>query len=73
MSKPDSFQKCPTCGQRFAVDLSNVNMPFCSERCKLADLHRWMSEEIGLPTGSSELEDGEEPEPETSRREWKFD
>lgn len=24
-------------------------MPFCSKRCQLIDLGRWMNEEIGLP------------------------
>ena len=24
-------------------------MPFCSERCKLIDLSRWMSEQHGIP------------------------
>jgi endogenous inhibitor of DNA gyrase (YacG/DUF329 family) len=23
--------------------------PFCSERCKLIDLGRWLDEEIGIP------------------------
>ncbi len=50
-------------------------MPFCSERCKLADLNMWMKEEIGIPHGSSELEDEEyePPAPPPAPREWRFD
>jgi endogenous inhibitor of DNA gyrase (YacG/DUF329 family) len=44
-----------------------------SERCKMADLHRWMTEEIGLPAENSEPEDDEPPEPPARPREWKFD
>jgi endogenous inhibitor of DNA gyrase (YacG/DUF329 family) len=32
-------------------------MPFCSERCRLIDLGRWLDEEQGLPI---EPEDREE-------------
>lgn len=40
----------------------------------MADLHRWMGEEIGIPAGSSEPEDEpEEPPPPTQRREWTFE
>jgi endogenous inhibitor of DNA gyrase (YacG/DUF329 family) len=49
-------------------------MPFCSQRCRYADLNRWMTESIGLPIGSSEEEDDdEEPAPPASPREWNFD
>ena len=39
---------CPVCGKAFASDDSNA-MPFCSERCRMVDLSRWMNEEYGLP------------------------
>ena len=32
-------------------------MPFCSERCRLVDLGRWLDERHGMPI---EPEDGEE-------------
>ncbi|MBU6238037.1 MAG: DNA gyrase inhibitor YacG [Planctomycetes bacterium] len=50
-------------------------MPFCSLRCKMADLNRWFDEDIGLPVHAStddEQDDGEPPPPPT-RREWSFD
>jgi endogenous inhibitor of DNA gyrase (YacG/DUF329 family) len=33
-------------------------MPFCSERCRLIDLGRWLEEKQGLPV-EPELEDEE--------------
>ena len=36
-------------------------MPFCSERCRLIDLGRWLDEEIGVPVepGSKQPRDEE--------------
>jgi len=39
---------CGTCGTRFNLDETN-SPPFCSQRCKLVDLKRWIDEEISLP------------------------
>jgi uncharacterized protein len=36
--------KCPTC-RREAVKDGNKLFPFCSERCHLIDLGRWLGEE----------------------------
>ena len=47
---------CPTCGQRFESETATA-MPFCSERCRLIDLGRWLAEEHCLPI---EPEDEEE-------------
>ena len=33
--------KCPIC--RKPVELTNPDMPFCSERCRLIDLGKWAS------------------------------
>ena len=73
LSKPAPSQKCPSCERIFAADIRGEWMPFCSERCKLADLYLWMSESIGIPTGSSEEEDDAEPEPPPVRKQWNFD
>ena len=35
---------CPACGKKIAWDTRNQHRPFCSERCKLADLGAWASE-----------------------------
>ncbi len=39
---------CATCGRRFFLD-ETTTPPFCSERCQLIDLGRWLDEEIRLP------------------------
>ncbi len=40
--------KCPTCGKNVKWQ-DNLNRPFCSERCKLVDLGKWVSEEYRVP------------------------
>ncbi|MGC4064629.1 MAG: DNA gyrase inhibitor YacG [Polyangiaceae bacterium] len=40
---------CPECGTRMEVPADHVPRPFCSTRCKLIDLGRWLNEEIRLP------------------------
>ena len=45
---PNPTLTCSTCGRKFLVDESD-SPPFCSQRCKLIDLGRWLDEEIGLP------------------------
>ena len=44
---PDAMV-CSTCGRRFLIDETKAP-PFCSERCQLIDLGRWLDEEIGVP------------------------
>jgi hypothetical protein len=39
---------CPTCARRFESQTTTA-MPFCSERCRLIDLGRWLTEEQRLP------------------------
>ncbi len=40
--------RCPRCQKSFDVQQPGV-LPFCSARCKLADLNGWLSEEHSLP------------------------
>ena len=40
---------CPTCEREFQPADSPA-LPFCSERCRLIDLGRWLDEEFALPT-----------------------
>ena len=52
--------RCPTCGKPFDSKFSEA-MPFCSERCRLIDLGRWLNEEQGLPVvPDEEDEQGDE-------------
>ena len=46
---------CPSCHKTFDPQ-KTVAMPFCSERCRMIDLHRWLNEEYSLP----EVPDAEE-------------
>jgi len=41
MPKPQSTLRCPTC--RKLATRSEVEYPFCSERCRLIDLGKWAS------------------------------
>jgi len=50
---------CPTCSKKIVLE-GNRSMPFCSERCRLIDLGRWLDEEIGVPvepSGQQQQED----------------
>ncbi len=40
--------KCPTCGKQLDWK-DNPHRPFCSERCKLVDLGKWVNEEYRVP------------------------
>jgi endogenous inhibitor of DNA gyrase (YacG/DUF329 family) len=40
--------RCPTCEREFSPTETTA-MPFCSERCRLIDLGRWLDEAISLP------------------------
>ncbi len=46
--KQTTQMSCSRCGKRFLLHQSIVP-PFCSERCQLIDLGRWLDESIGLP------------------------
>ena len=40
--------RCPTCEREFDSSESTA-LPFCSERCRLIDLGRWLDEGYSLP------------------------
>lgn len=56
--------RCPTC--RVVVRWEgNVHRPFCSERCRLADLGGWMTDEYriaGAPLSDDSLDDDDDPD-----------
>ena len=51
---------CPTCRAKVMKDPARPNklFPFCSERCHLVDLGRWLGEEYRIP-GPPASEGGE--------------
>jgi len=50
--------RCPTCSKSFEPDQTTA-MPFCCEECRMADLARWLNEQMGMPVVREE----EEPPP----------
>lgn len=42
------MNRCPTCNKKIQWQ-DNPFRPFCSERCKLVDLGKWVSEEYRVP------------------------
>lgn len=57
--------KCPICGNDVKYQEGKklpLNFPFCSQRCKLVDLGKWLDEEYSLSEPTPEehvLEDDE--------------
>ena len=55
------MKACPTCNRQVQWQ-DNPFRPFCSERCKLLDLGKWVDEEYrvpGKPVASEPVEEGE--------------
>ena len=46
--------KCPTCGG--PVPPTSAALPFCSSRCRLVDLGRWLGEEYRIPAVEDDAE-----------------
>jgi|JI9StandDraft_2_1071091.scaffolds.fasta_scaffold25710_5 endogenous inhibitor of DNA gyrase (YacG/DUF329 family) len=40
---------CPACTKRFDAQPDNRALPFCCERCRMADLNGWFTETRSLP------------------------
>lgn len=48
---------CPICAKEVAPRTANPAFPFCSERCRLVDLGKWLGEEYRVPGRPEEIED----------------
>ena len=57
--------KCPTCKK--AADVDGKYFPFCSERCRLIDLGRWLDGKYQIPVEEPDETD-ETPERSDVRR-----
>ena len=53
--------KCPTCQREAEWSAENPYRPFCSERCKMADLGAWFSGERAIPGQPALSPDDEAP------------
>jgi len=49
--------KCPRCGTETEFE-GNPHRPFCSERCRLIDLGRWLSGDYAIPAAPDANEEG---------------
>ena len=52
---------CPICGKPVPPRSRNRSAPFCSDRCRLVDLAKWLGEEYRIP--GPRAGDGVEPRP----------
>lgn len=42
--------RCPSCGKSTRYDQTNADRPFCSSRCKTADIAQWADEGYRIPS-----------------------
>jgi endogenous inhibitor of DNA gyrase (YacG/DUF329 family) len=51
--------KCPICNATVQARGENPSFPFCTARCKMIDLGKWLSEEYRVPIAEEDsgLED----------------
>lgn len=49
--------RCPSCKKEVLLRAQNPNFPFCSERCRLVDLGKWLGEEYRVSGRTADLED----------------
>jgi uncharacterized protein len=59
--------RCPICEREFRAEASEA-MPFCSQRCRLIDLGRWLDERQGIPFEPAEREEEERKPTEADER-----
>ncbi len=54
--------RCPTCRAPVERDPQSrpKSYPFCSDRCRLVDLHRWLTGAYAIPVGAPTPEDFQE-------------
>lgn len=53
---------CPICGRRVPQTAERF-LPFCSDRCRLIDLGRWLDEEHAIPSSADDSDDEAGPLP----------
>ena len=51
---------CPVCGKPVAAAFR----PFCSDRCRMVDLNRWLSEAYRIPASEADQNDENQSESE---------
>jgi len=62
------MKHCPICKKDVAPRAENPAFPFCSDRCKLIDLGKWLGGDYRVPARPEEDEDGASPLPDEDPR-----
>lgn len=52
------YVACPRCGAQVPWTAASRFRPFCSERCTMADLGAWATEEYRVPAADGKQEPG---------------
>jgi uncharacterized protein len=55
------LSECPVCNKPSAPRSANPAHPFCSPRCRMVDLGKWLGEEYRLPDKPSDDREDELP------------
>ena len=59
--QPPRVHPCPTCGAKVSPTTPRAPWyPFCTERCQLADLGRWLDEEYRVSEPADQAGGGAE-------------
>jgi endogenous inhibitor of DNA gyrase (YacG/DUF329 family) len=63
-------RRCPSCNRVAEVKPPDAFRPFCSERCRAADLSKWLdgAYRISAPVAGEDLDQGLQPEDADSAR-----
>jgi len=57
MNTPEKTKPCPICKKK-VENKDNPSFPFCSERCKLLDLSKWLDGDYFIEGSDSATEPG---------------
>jgi len=57
------MKTCPVCRRKPDPVRSRNWLPFCSERCKLIDLGKWLNEDHRIPADASDFPSAEDDDP----------
>ncbi len=56
MSESKKKPRCPICREPVESRRENEHFPFCTERCRMMDLGKWLDEDYTIPVGHTSTE-----------------
>jgi endogenous inhibitor of DNA gyrase (YacG/DUF329 family) len=56
-----TVRECSICRKPVSPPAANPSFPFCSKRCRMVDLGRWLGEEYRMPDRQSDEQEDELP------------